>query len=686
MERDIVHVITTTRHRILFRFAHFVLFFVMAPVYVKGGVWTNVEDEILKAAVQKYGLQQWLRVASLLTKKSAAQAKARWNEWINPTINKTEWTRQQDEKLLRLVRLMPNQWRSIAPLVGRTATHCVERYQWLLEQGEQDGDNDGNNYHELGITGSGIEALPAAGSTVGDLNINPESKPARPDSAELEDADREMLFEARARLANTKGKKAKRRDRERMLEETKRVSLVQKRREMKAAGINVSLVSKLKKKGKEFDYIGDIPFEHQPTVGLYDTTEEEKRGQKAGETFERSVQKEGVELEIRKEKKRKQAIVDAEKGKGNHDSVEGEAEIVELPVSKRTKFNMPQVEAVDDMEMEASTELAGVFDKHSSTVKPNDDVDARIQKSLIDIQQAQARPSAFIDQTVPATAVLGELRIKPKKEKKMILEVLKTCLSGLPSPKNELEVLPQFDQQEDIILTKSIATAQEKQQQERLLLLREVDEAKRQLRRSQVMQRDLPIPDPLLLKPIESTISGLDKAIADEFAALIRADYQQYVQGGDGTNELGLLDEEAYDAAVARVQDELAALRAATVVPEPDVPLATDKFAMVSPSEAEIPAIRTAIATTRKASLERAHELSHELAQKLVPSSSIPEITENFRATAQDLTQQHADWRLYTTIAAVEDRAITTRSARLNSRLQPLIDVQNLLDSHLRGL
>ena len=27
---------------------------------LKGGVWKNTEDEILKAAVMKYGLNQWL--------------------------------------------------------------------------------------------------------------------------------------------------------------------------------------------------------------------------------------------------------------------------------------------------------------------------------------------------------------------------------------------------------------------------------------------------------------------------------------------------------------------------------------------------------------------------------------------------------------------------------------------------
>jgi hypothetical protein len=36
------------------------------------------QDEILKAAVMKYGKNQWARIASLLHKKSSKQCKARW--------------------------------------------------------------------------------------------------------------------------------------------------------------------------------------------------------------------------------------------------------------------------------------------------------------------------------------------------------------------------------------------------------------------------------------------------------------------------------------------------------------------------------------------------------------------------------------------------------------------------------
>ena len=58
-----------------------------------------------------------------------------------------------------------------------------------------------------------------------------------------------MLSEARARLANTQGKKAKRKARERQLEEARRLAVLQKKRELKAAGIIMR--SKTKTKGMD---------------------------------------------------------------------------------------------------------------------------------------------------------------------------------------------------------------------------------------------------------------------------------------------------------------------------------------------------------------------------------------------------------------------------------------------------
>ncbi|XAR64899.1 hypothetical protein NMG60_11008788 [Bertholletia excelsa] len=229
-------------------------------IMIKGGVWKNTEDEILKAAVMKYGKNQWARISSLLVRKSAKQCKARWYEWLDPSIKKTEWTREEDEKLLHLAKLMPTQWRTIAPIVGRTPSQCLERYEKLLDAACAKDEN-----YEAGDDPRKLRP--------GEIDPNPESKPARPDPVDMDEDEKEMLSEARARLANTRGKKAKRKAREKQLEEARRLASLQKRRELKAAGIDTR---HRKRKRKGIDYNAEIPFEKRPPPGFFDVTDEDR--------------------------------------------------------------------------------------------------------------------------------------------------------------------------------------------------------------------------------------------------------------------------------------------------------------------------------------------------------------------------------------------------------------------------
>nr|POE75823.1 cell division cycle 5-like protein [Quercus suber] len=70
------------------------------------------------------------------------------------------------------------------------------------------------------------------------IDPNPESKAASPDPVDIDKDEKEMLSEARARLANTKGKKAKKKAKQKQLEEARRIASLQKRRDLKAAGID----------------------------------------------------------------------------------------------------------------------------------------------------------------------------------------------------------------------------------------------------------------------------------------------------------------------------------------------------------------------------------------------------------------------------------------------------------------
>ena len=253
-------------------------------IVVKGGVWKNTEDEILKAAVMKYGKNNWARVASLLNRKSAKQCKARWYEWLDPSIRKIDWSREEEEKLLHLAKLMPNQWRTIAPIVGRTAGQCIEHYEQLLDRAQQVSGGDG--------TDDPRKLRP------GEIDPAPEGKPARPDPIDMDEDEKEMLQEARARLANTQGKKAKRKARELQLDEARRLAMLQKRRELKAAGIESKLGGN--KKRRQMDLGAEIPFQRTVPAGFYDVGEEVHEGKRA-RLDPRQAGQEMMEREGRKE-------------------------------------------------------------------------------------------------------------------------------------------------------------------------------------------------------------------------------------------------------------------------------------------------------------------------------------------------------------------------------------------------
>lgn len=162
----------------------------------------------------------------------------------------------EDEKLLHLAKTFPCQWRTIAPLVGRTPMQCYERYDKLLDQVQGKTGFDINDPKRL---------------RPGEQDPNPESKPAKPDPIHMDEDEKEMLAESRVRLANTKGKKAKRIIREKMIEQARRLASLQKRRELKAVGIELQV----RKKIKHLDFNIEIPFERPIPEPVYQTTKEE---------------------------------------------------------------------------------------------------------------------------------------------------------------------------------------------------------------------------------------------------------------------------------------------------------------------------------------------------------------------------------------------------------------------------
>ncbi|KAM9063480.1 LOW QUALITY PROTEIN: myb-related protein B [Sarcophilus harrisii] len=92
--------------------------------------WTHQEDEQLKALVRQYGQQDWKFLASHFPNRSDQQCQYRWLRVLNPDLVKGPWTKEEDQKVIELVKKYgTKQWTLIAKhLKGRLGKQCRERW------------------------------------------------------------------------------------------------------------------------------------------------------------------------------------------------------------------------------------------------------------------------------------------------------------------------------------------------------------------------------------------------------------------------------------------------------------------------------------------------------------------------------------------------------------------------------
>ena len=94
----------------------------------------------------------------------------------------------------------------------------------------------------------------------------------------MDEDEIEILQEARTRLANTQGKKSKRKQREKLLNKSKRLADFQKSRELKQAGLLYSEMKRRSRKNKREIYMGvEIPFHKPAPVGFHETSVEKEK-------------------------------------------------------------------------------------------------------------------------------------------------------------------------------------------------------------------------------------------------------------------------------------------------------------------------------------------------------------------------------------------------------------------------
>lgn len=112
---------------------------------LRPGIWAVQEDELLVKLINKGG-EKWGHISNILNRdihnnlkiRSGKQCKERWNNYLNPNVNRGPWQSFEDAEILKHYRIYGKKWSVIAKLVEkRTESAVKNRIKSLLNKIKQ---------------------------------------------------------------------------------------------------------------------------------------------------------------------------------------------------------------------------------------------------------------------------------------------------------------------------------------------------------------------------------------------------------------------------------------------------------------------------------------------------------------------------------------------------------------------
>ena len=102
---------------------------------LRKGQWSKPEDQLLTQGVYLHGWQ-WTKVATCVSSRSADQCAKRWQQSLDPRLDRSEWREHEDMALLAAVERLGRCWKDIQEqCLPHRSKNCVKnRYSVLARR------------------------------------------------------------------------------------------------------------------------------------------------------------------------------------------------------------------------------------------------------------------------------------------------------------------------------------------------------------------------------------------------------------------------------------------------------------------------------------------------------------------------------------------------------------------------
>lgn len=95
-------------------------------------VFSKEEEILLKKLVQKHGTSNWQKISNQMPKRNKRQVRDRWNNFLDPYLNKALWTEEEEKFLIKTHSQLGNKWKLISTFFpGRTDVDMKKTYYRL---------------------------------------------------------------------------------------------------------------------------------------------------------------------------------------------------------------------------------------------------------------------------------------------------------------------------------------------------------------------------------------------------------------------------------------------------------------------------------------------------------------------------------------------------------------------------